>query len=70
MYNKISSIILNSAKAVGLSDVFVAQPDALKESQAGKIFVMADIGGKKTEGQKFFDFLPNTTAWTHYAHEH
>ncbi|MFA6194376.1 MAG: hypothetical protein WC719_01345 [Patescibacteria group bacterium] len=57
MYNKISSIILNSAKAVGLSDVFVAQPDTLKENQAGKIFVLGEIGGKKTEGQKVFDFL-------------
>lgn len=57
MYNKIASIILNSAKADGLSDVFVAQPDSLKENLAGKIFVLAEISGKKTEGRKIFDFL-------------
>ncbi|MFA6995195.1 MAG: hypothetical protein WC249_02165 [Patescibacteria group bacterium] len=57
MYNKIASIILNSAKADGLSDVFVAQPDSLKENLAGKIFVIAEIGGKKTDGRKIFDFL-------------
>lgn len=57
MYNKISSIILNSAKAIGLGDVFVAQPDTLKESQAGKIFILSEIGGKKVDGQKIFDFL-------------
>lgn len=57
MYNKIASIILNSAKAAGLSDVYVAQPDSLKENLAGKIFVLAEIGGKKNEGRKIFDFL-------------
>jgi hypothetical protein len=57
MYNKIASIILNSAKAEGLSDVFVAQPDSLKENLAGKIFLLAEIGGKKAEGRKIFDFL-------------
>lgn len=69
MYNKISSIILNSAKAVGLSDVFVAQPDALKESQAGKIFILAEIGGKKTEGQKVFDFLVMALSDNYYNDE-
>ena len=57
MYNKIASVILNSAKAPGLSDVYVAQPDSLKENLAGKIFILAEIGGKKSEGRKIFDFL-------------
>jgi len=57
MYNKIASVILNSAKASGLSDVYVAQPDSLKENLAGKIFILAEIGGKKSEGRKIFDFL-------------
>ena len=69
MYNKISSIILNSAKAVGLSDVFVAQPDALKESQAGKIFILAEIGGKKTEGQKVLNFLTLALSDNYYNDE-
>ncbi len=57
MHYKIASIILNSAKATGLSDVFVAQPDSVKENLAGKIFILAEIGGKKSEGRKIFDFL-------------
>lgn len=57
MYNKISSIILNSGKVNGLSDVFIAQPDSLKESLAGKVFIIAEIGGKKSEGRKVLDFL-------------
>ncbi|MCX6795012.1 MAG: hypothetical protein NTY31_03475, partial [Candidatus Falkowbacteria bacterium] len=69
MYNKISSIILNSAKATSLSDVFVAQPDTLKESQAGKIFVLAEIGGKKIEGRKFFNFLIRALSDNYYNDE-
>ncbi|KKT13144.1 MAG: hypothetical protein UV95_C0003G0018 [Candidatus Falkowbacteria bacterium GW2011_GWF2_43_32] len=57
MYNKISSLILNSGKENGWGDVFVAQPDVVKENLAGKIFVLAEIGGKKTVGRKIFDFL-------------
>ena len=57
MHYKIASLILNSAKASGLSDVFVSQPDSLKESLAGKIFILAEINAKKNEGRKIFDFL-------------
>ena len=57
MYNKIAQIILNSGKASGASGVFVAQPDSLKESLAGKIFVLGEVGGKKTEGEKIINFI-------------
>ncbi|MFA5886927.1 MAG: hypothetical protein WC863_04135 [Patescibacteria group bacterium] len=69
MYNKIASIILNSAKAAGLSDVFVAQPDSLKENLAGKIFVLAEIGGKKTETKKIFDFIVSSLGHNYYNDE-
>jgi hypothetical protein len=69
MYNKIASIILNSGKTTGLSDVFVAQPDALKENLAGKIFVLAEIGGKKTEGRKIWNFLISSLNDNYYNDE-
>lgn len=69
MYNKIASIILNSAKSAGLSDVFVAQPDSLKENLAGKIFVLAEIGGKKAEAKKIFDFLVSSLGYNYYNDE-
>jgi hypothetical protein len=69
MYNKISSIILNSGKANGLSDVFIAQPDSLKENLAGKVFIIADIGGKKAEGRKILDFLISSLNETYYNDE-
>jgi len=57
MYNKIASLILNSGKATGVSDVYVAQPDALKENLAGKIFILGEIGDRKSEARRVFDFL-------------
>lgn len=69
MYNKIASLILNSGKASGLSDVFIAQPDALKENLAGKLFILAEIGGKKTDGRKIFDFLVSSLEDNYYNDE-
>jgi hypothetical protein len=57
MYNKIAPIILNAGKNASFSDVFVAQPDSLKESLAGKIFILAEINAKKNEGNLIFNFL-------------
>lgn len=69
MYNKISSIILNSGKASGFSDVFIAQPDSLKEGLAGKIFILAEIGAKKNEAKKIFDFLIDSLGVNYYDDE-
>jgi len=69
MYNKIASLILNSAQSAGFSDVFVAQPDALKENLAGKFFVLAEIGGKRSDGQKIFDFLKASLEENYYNDE-
>mgnify|MGYP000898283434 CR=1 FL=1 len=69
MYNKISSIILNSGKASGFSDVFIAQPDSLKEGLAGKVFIVAEIGAKKNEAKKIFDFLIDSLEVNYYDDE-
>jgi len=69
MYNKIAPIILNSGKSSGLSDVFVAQPDSLKETLAGKIFIVAEISGKKAEGRKILNFLISSLDDNYYNDE-
>ena len=69
MYNKISSIILNSSKSSGFSNVFIAQPDSLKEGLAGKAFVIAEIGAKKTDAKKIFDFLIRSLDENYYEDE-
>ncbi len=69
MYNKIASIILNSAKASGLSSVYVAQPDSLKEDLAGKVFILAEIDAKKNESKKIFNFLISALNDNYYNDE-
>ena len=69
MYNKIAQIILNSGKAAGASSVFVSQPDSLKENLAGKVFILAEIGGKKSEGEKIINFLISELEENYYNDE-
>ncbi len=57
MYNKIAPIILNSGKTSGASIVFISQPEVQKEKIAGKLFVLAEIAGKKGDGEKIINFL-------------
>lgn len=58
MHYKIASLILNASKhQTGAREVFIAQPDAQKEALAGKIFLMAEIGGKKSEAKSAIDFI-------------
>ncbi|NLZ74418.1 hypothetical protein GX917_00715 [Candidatus Falkowbacteria bacterium] len=69
MYNKISSIILNSGKSNGFSDVYIAQPDSFKEGLAGKMFIIAEIGAKKNEGRRIMDFLVSNIDENYYDDE-
>ncbi len=58
MYYKISSLVLNTGKHQnGSREVYIAQPDAIKENLAGKLFVLAEIDGKKTDAKKVIDFI-------------
>lgn len=58
MYYKISSLVLNAGKHQnGSRDVYIAQPDAIKENLAGKLFLLAEIDGKKTDAKKVIDFI-------------
>ncbi|MDD3285454.1 MAG: hypothetical protein PHG95_02365 [Patescibacteria group bacterium] len=58
MYYKISSLILNTGKHQnGSREVFIAQPDAIKEGLAGKLFLLAEIDGKKNDAKKVIDFI-------------
>ncbi len=69
MYHKIAQISLNSGQSSGLSEVYVAQPDAIKENLAGKIFILAEIGGRKSDGRKLLDFLVESLSDNYYDDE-
>jgi len=60
MYYKISSLVLNAGKHQnGSREVFIYQPDAVKENLAGKLFLLAEIDGKKNDTKKVIDFIIN-----------
>ncbi|MFA5163224.1 MAG: hypothetical protein WC441_01710 [Patescibacteria group bacterium] len=70
MHYKIASLILNAGKTPNtINRVFIAQPDALKESLAGRLFVLAEIKGRRVESEKILAFLVNTINADYYGDE-
>jgi len=69
MYNKIASIVMNSNKSSGAIAVYISQPDALTEEAAGKIFVLAEVNGKKNDGEKIINFLISELEENYYQDE-
>lgn len=70
MYYKIASLSLNnSQKANSIADVFIAQPDAAKETLVGKLFILAEIESTKGEAAKILDFLVNNINFNYYHNE-
>lgn len=70
MHYKIASFILNASKhQTGSREVYIAQPDSQKEGLAGKIFFVAEIGGKKTEAKAAIDFILDSINRYYYEDE-
>lgn len=69
MFNKISSFNVQSDKNNSWNNVFVAQPDSLKENLAGKVFVLVEFSNKKNEGEKIFNFLISSLEENYYNDE-
>jgi len=69
MFNKISSFNVQSDKNNSWNNVFVAQPDSLKENLAGKVFVLGEFSNKKNEGEKIFNFLISSLEENYYNDE-
>lgn len=69
MFNKISSFNIQSDKNNSWNEVFIAQPDSLKENLAGKIFILAEFSSKKNDGEKIFNFLISSLEENYYNDE-
>lgn len=70
MYTKISSLILNSGeKENSISEIFIAQPDAIKEKMAGKLFVLIEVEAKKSDALKVVNFLIDHINYSYYQDE-
>lgn len=70
MYYRTSSIMLNTGQKSGNAcDIFIAQPDAHKESLAGKLFILIEIESEKSEALKVINFLINNINYNYYQNE-
>jgi hypothetical protein len=67
MYYKFSQLILNSGKRTdSVCDIFISQPDAIKEKLAGKLFIIAEIKSKRSAGLKILNFLIDNINHSYY----
>jgi len=56
-------------KASTISDIFIAQPDVIKESLAGKLFILFEIESRKVDSLKVINFLIDNINYNYYQSE-
>lgn len=67
MYNKIATLLLNSAqKNNTINEIYISQPDSDKEKLGGKLFILLEVEGKKNQSLKFISFLINKLEENYY----
>lgn len=70
MNYKIAQLIVTPGQKVdATSEVYVSQPDANKESIAGKLFALIEIESKNADDLKIINFLINTLSHNYYQNE-
>jgi serine/threonine protein phosphatase PrpC len=70
MNYKLAQLILTPGKsATTTSEIFIAQPDAIKEELAGKLFLLIEIESNKTEALKLINFLVDNINYNYYQSE-
>ncbi|MDO8260707.1 MAG: hypothetical protein Q7T50_04405 [Candidatus Magasanikbacteria bacterium] len=70
MHYKLAPLILTPGKnASTTSDVYIAQPDSIKESLAGKLFILIEIESKKQDSLKIINFLIDNINHNYYQNE-
>lgn len=70
MHYKMAQLSLTAGKkAKSISEIFVAQPDAEKESLAGKLFILIEIESNDANSVKFINFLINELENNYYQNE-
>ncbi len=69
MYRLAQLYLPPTKNAKTLSDIFVAEPDNLKKSIAGQLFVLIQINNKNKESIKIIEFLINNLNKNYYQNE-
>ncbi len=68
--HKIAQLISTPGrKSDSVCDIYVAQPDTNKEALVGKLFILAEIKGKKSAGLKLLNFIINNINFNYYQNE-
>ncbi|MCK5061519.1 hypothetical protein KAR28_03125 [Candidatus Parcubacteria bacterium] len=67
---QIATINLSQGKkSAGISDIFIAQPDAIKESLAGKLFIVIELSGHNSQSLKVINFLIDRINHNYYQND-
>jgi len=70
MNYKISQLTLTpNNKSKSLGDVYIAQPDAIKESLVGKLFILIEVESEKSDSLKTINFLLDNINHNYYQNE-
>lgn len=70
MSYKIATINLSPGrKSTAISDIFIAQPDAIKESLAGKLFIVIEISAYNNQALKIINFLTDRINHNYYQND-
>lgn len=70
MNYKIAQLSLTAThKSSTTSEIFIAQPDAVKENLAGKLFIMIEIGTNGAETLKLINYLIDSLNYNFYQSE-
>ncbi len=70
MYTKIAPITINTEKkANGAAKIFIAEPDAVQEQLAGKLFILIEVEAKKSDANKIIDFVVSDINTNYYQNE-
>ena len=70
MHYKIAQLSLSPGRNASTSgDVFVAQPDSIKEDLAGKLFIIIEIESSTTKDLKIINFLIDNLHHNYYNSE-
>jgi len=70
MHYKLAPLILTPGKnSSTTSDIFIAQPDSIKEAFAGKLFILIEIESKKQDSLKVLNFLIDNIDHNYYQNE-
>jgi len=67
---KIAPILLSSVgKSIVSNDIFIAQPNSIKEGLAGKLFILIEISGSDGKKIKIINFLIDKLNQNYYQNE-